>query len=217
MSNLNITDEVLDKIAVIVANDIGAKVMDGINWTFVLDTDTVKINEYESIRESLRSLGYKSNEVLRAFKVPNGIVYDIDADVVKKLVTSLMSQSEKADTCYSIMKTAYEERRNSEFAKLQVFIIKAIKNGKKNVSLALFNKNKGSKIVYKVKVTNGIYKGKFMEITLDAFALRHWDLEELNQNYLIPARCKIKRIEVIDILPTLTGVGFNMELEELVE
>lgn len=217
MGNLNITDEVLDKIAVIVANDIGAKVMDGINWTFVLDTDNVKINEYDSIRESLRSMGYKSNEVLRAFKVPNGVVYDIDATVVKKLVIKLMSQSDKADICSTIMKTAYEERRNSEFAKLQVFIIKAIKSGKKKVSLALFNKNKGSKIVYKVNVTNGVYKGKYMEISLDAFALRHWDLEELNQNYLIPARCKIKRIEVIDILPTLTGVGFNVELEELIE
>lgn len=217
MSNLNITDEVLEKIAVIVANGIGAKAIDGINWTFVLDTDNVKIEEYESIRESLSNMGYKRNEILRAFKVPNGIVYDIDAEVVKQLVTKIMSQSEKADTCSSIMKTAYEERRNAEFAKLQVLIIKAIKSGKKNVSLALFNKNKGQKIAYKVKVTNGVDNDKYMEITLDAFALRHWDLEELNQNYLIPARCKIKRIEVIEILPTLTGVGFNVELEELIE
>lgn len=217
MNDINITDEVLDKVVVIVANDLGPKVMDGINWTFVLDTEVEKLNEYESIRESLKEMGYKSNEVLRAFKVTNGVVYDIDSNVVKKLVIKLMSKSQNAEVCSTIMRTAYEERRNSEFAKLQVFIIKAIKSGKKNISIALFNKNKGSKISYRVKVKSGVYKDKTVEINLEAFALRHWDLEELNQNYLIPAKCKIKRIEVIDILPTMTGVGFNVELEELVE
>lgn len=212
---MQITDDAVNKVATIVANNIGSKVLDGINWALILDKPT--INEYENIRQTLKDMGYVKGEVLRAFAAPNGFIYDIDASVTKRLLLNIMQNSEDLNLCSNMIETAYEERRNAEFTHMQLFLINAIKSGKTKVSVALFNTNSGHKITYKTYIENGKYAGQRVEISLPAFALRHWDLQELNQNYLIPAKLKIARVQVVEILPTRTGVGFNLELVKLDE
>lgn len=214
---MKVTDEALDKVVTIFANNLGGKVFDGINWTFVLDTDTLVLQEYETIRQELKDMGYNHGEILRAYKAPNGLIYDIDAAVIKSLVQKTMIGSENEGLCKELIESAYEARRNAEMSKLHVYLVKAYKAGNKRVSLALFNTNKGNRITYNTLIENGTYANKKMEIKLPAFALRHWDLEELNRNYLIPARVKIQKVQLVEILPTKTGVGFNFELVGLEE
>lgn len=207
-----VTDEAVSKITGIVANSIGEKIVDGVNWALILNSDSDTINEYETIRQELKDMGYNRGEVLRAVSAPNGLIYDIDASVIKKLVSQLMSGSDVEKSSKTIMDNAYIERRNSEFQKLHVYLMKAFRQGKTTVSVALFNTNQGNKITYKTYVESGKYAGQKVEVSLPAFALRHWDLQELNRDYLIPSKVKIARVQVIEILPTRTGVGFNLEL-----
>jgi hypothetical protein len=209
---IEITDEAMKIITKIVANSISEKVFDGVNWAIVLNDDTETKNEYESIRQDLKEMGYVHGEILRAAAVPNGLIYDIDVSVIKSLVNNLMAGSENADVCKQMIDTAYEQRRNSEFQKLHVYLMKNYKEGRLKVSVALFNVNQGNKITYKTTIETGKYAGKKVAITLNAFALRHWDLQELNRDYLIPSGIKIAKIRAIEILPTCTGVGFNLEL-----
>lgn len=215
--NMQVTDEAVDKITSIVANHIMEKVFDGVNWALILNTDTDTINEYESIRQELKDMGYTRGEVLRALQAPNGLIYDIDSSVIKRLVVKLLENSENASDYYKLIDSAYIERRNLVFQKLHIYIMKAFKQGKTRVSVALFSTNKGDKITYKTYVESGKYAGQTVEVTLPAFALRHWDLQELNRDYLIPSRVKISKVHVIEILPTRTGVGFNLDLVGLDE
>lgn len=206
-----VTDEAISKISTIVVNSIGAKILDGINWALILNNDSATINEYEAIRQELKDMGYNRGEVLRAVEAPNGLIYDIDSEVIKKLMINTLSDSD-IDPLKVGVDTAYIARRNSEFQKMHVYLMREFKQGHTNVSVALFSTNKGDKITYQTTVQEGRYGGKKIEISLPAFALRHWDLQEFNRDYLIPSRIKISRVQIIEILPTRTGVGFNFEL-----
>lgn len=214
---MKVTDEAAAKVSTIFANNLGEKVFDGINWTFVLESDVGTLQEYENIRQELKDMGYTHGEILRAYKAPNGLIYDIDAKVVKMLVKSTMAGSESEGLCNELIESAYEARRNMEMSRLHVFLAKAFKAGQTKVSLALFNTNKGNRITYNTLIESGSHANQKVEIRLPAFALRHWDLEELNRNYLIPARIKIQKVQLVEILPTKTGVGFNFELVGLKE
>lgn len=214
---MKVTDEAATKVLSLMANEIGDKVFDGINWALILKTNGAAINEYEAVRQQLKDMGYTHGEVLRAYVAPNGLIYDIDAQVVKMLVRKLMEGNEQFDVCNELIDTAYETRRNQELSKLHLYLLKSFKAGKTKVSLALYNMNKGNRITYTTTVETGQYANKKVEITLPAFALRHWDLESLNRDYLIPSRIKIQKVQLMEILPSKTGVGFNFEIIGLEE
>lgn len=212
---MKVTDEAASKVLGLMANEIGDKVFDGINWALIFKTNAAAINEYEAVRQQLKDMGFTHGEVLRAYVAPNGLIYDIDSQVIKMLVRKIMEGNEQESECNDMIEKAYEMRRNQELSKLHIYLMKAYKANKTKVSLALYNVNKGNKITYTTTVETGQYANKKVEITLPAFALRHWDLESLNRDYLIPSKIKIQKVQLMEILPSRTGVGFNFEIEGL--
>ena len=56
--------------------------------------------------------------------------------------------------------------------------------------------------------------GKPVLVKYDAFAIRHWDLGDINTKMLIPAGIRIVKIEPSEILPPKTGVRFVLHLAE---
>lgn len=77
--------------------------------------------------------------------------------------------------------------------------------------MALFSKNSTNRIILNGKNS----KGEAIAVKYNAYAIRHWDIELINEKLLIPAGFRVSRIQPCEILPSKTGVSFVFTLETI--
>lgn len=209
-----ITVEVIKLIMPIVANEIETQCLNGINWALVSNRRSAVQREYQQVREQLTQLGFHANEAMRVFSAPNGLVFDIDPIVMKKLVVYMTQGSSGAEICRNKIEIAYEQRKTAEMFRLAERVAEKVRESdtkKANFLVSLFNKSPSFETRFKGKGDDGVMR----QYLLEAFALRHWDLQECNRDYIIPRGYIIKGIEIMEILPSEKGISFRIKAEAI--
>lgn len=212
-----ISATLLDQLSEFLICEIGAKAIDGITYTMLLKDnkkDAEIIKRYNQIKQEVLKCGYSNDEIFRIYKVNNGYIFDLDLSVAKQITFELSkavaSQNNNSTPIGDLIGNSPEKRRSRDMSSLARYIKETFEGGEREIEVALFNKNSTDKIM-----VSGLDKDKNkIVVNYRAYAIRHWDIEELNTKYLIPAGIKVERIQPCDILPHKTGVSFWFKLSE---
>ena len=213
----DIPKELYGKLTEFLTVEIESKVLDGITYVLALknDADRENIEKYQRIKESALKSGAGPNEVFRVYELSNGYIFDMDLNIAKQ-ITYLLSkkvnqQSGGKTPVGDFIADKPEKRRQEDMKKLAKKCIAQFKEGKKVFDVALFSRNS----VPRIQITAKDGAGKDTVITYDAYAVRHWDIEEINAKLLAKEGIKIARIEPREVLPSKTGVRFTLHLAKI--
>lgn len=209
--------KLMDLLSEFLVCEIGSKAMDGITYTLLLKNDkkdqkSFKI--YDSIRKEVLNCGYSSDEILRCYEVTNGYIFDMDLKTAKQITFELSkavaSMNGNKTPIGDLIGNMPEKRRQRDMLALAKFITECYNNGKRECTVALFNKNSTNKI----RVTAVDQEGNKIVVEYRAYAIRHWDIEGVNSQMLMPRGIKVDSIQPCEILPHKTGVSFVFRFSE---
>lgn len=217
-SKPKMSEELLDKMADFVIHELGTNGIYGITYAFSKNTDRDcedNFNRYAGIREEANACGYKNNSIFRISEVANGYIYDLDIRAAKKILMILLESSGSItgieNKVYDIIENKPEERREKDMRALAKHVIEQLDNGKNKIEVALYNRNSVPRIVFSAKTQ----AGNEVLMKYKAYSIRHWDIETVNEKYLMPLGARIKSILVGEILPTKTGVRCVLGIEKI--
>lgn len=199
--------------------EIKSKAMDGVTYAMVLDNGTQKeqnnLKKYRAICEEASRCGYRSDELFRGYKIANGFIFDMDIGIAKGILMNIISAVNNTNgdsgntNPQDVIGDSPDKYRKSDMLALARYVKSEFESGKNKVEVALYNRNANPKIIMTVKNTDG----SNVTIKYNAYAIRHWDIEIINDKLLIPAGIRISRLEPCEILPLKNGVTFNLYLE----
>lgn len=151
--------------------------------------------------ESDKKLEYgKSSNSTKA-----GSKYDI------KNAADELNEADSEQEMYDIINTKPEQRRRHDMVNLAKYIKFMHDSGKMQCEVALFNRNSTNKII----LTGLGPNGENLVVKYNAYSIRHWDVEEINAKFLIPAGFRVRSIQPCEVLPSKMGVSFIFRLEDL--
>lgn len=213
----NISQSLMNLLTEFLVHEIDAKVLDGITYAFVLKTDKNAKETYKAymnIKEEAKRCGFANDEVFRVYEVNNGYIFDMDLREAKK-ITKALAKAVAKDTKNNnipidLIGEKPEKRRQADMTSLARQVKREYDSGKMKMEVALFSRNKSPKIT----ITGIGPKGNSLAIQYNAYAIRHWDIETINEKLLVPAGIRIAKIEPCEILPSKTGVRFIIYLDK---
>ncbi len=207
----------MDMLSDFLVSEIQSRALSGITYTMLFKDPKEKetYEKYMKIREEALKCGYGQNEVFRAYEVSNGYIFDMDLSVAKFITAELSKSVAKNNGGQTpvgdLIGDAPEKRRKEDMTLLAKYVKGQFKEGKKVLEVALFSRNSVPRIVI-----NGQDKaGQSVLLKYNAYAIRHWDIEEINTKLLVPAGLRISKIEPCEILPPKTGVRFILHLSKV--
>lgn len=227
-----ISEKLLNMLSDYLVSEVGQKALSGITYSFIFKPEYIEkmsskgsyvnkkgaetdIANFKKIKEEAYNCGFGDNELFRLYEVSNGWIYDLDMNVAKRItieISKIVAKQNGGDTPIGdLIGNKPEEKRKNEMEHLGKKLKKSFEDGKRELSVALFSRNSTPRIVIN-GVTN---KGEAVSAVYDAFALRHTDLEVVNDKFLIPNGIKIEKVEPCDILPSKTGVRCKLYLEKV--
>lgn len=208
----------LNMLTEFVVCEIKSSAIDGITYTLVISNETSKIERYMQIRKEADKCGFARDQVFRVYEVCNGYVFDMDLGIVKNILNNLIKAVEQTDGVSfnnaDIFGDGPEARRKSDMMALARYAKSVYDSGTSKFEVALFNRNKTPRIIIST-VVGTVSQKEYIAVKYRAYALRHWDIETVNRELLIPAGIRIYRIEPKEILPTKTGMVFLMNIDSL--
>lgn len=198
--------------------EIGSRALDGITYTLLLKTNRDKelIERYKQIKVEANNCGFVNNEVFRMYEIGNGYIFDMDIGVAK-MITAEIARSINASANYSnvpspdLISDMPEKRRKRDIIALGRYLVSQFDLNRTELEVALFSRNSTNRIVINGKSANN----EPIALTYNAYAIRHWDIEILNEKILIPMGIRVSRIQSCEILPSKTGVSFQFKLEPM--
>lgn len=215
----NMSKDLLDMLTEFTVCELGSKVLDGITYTLLLknNKDKEAFDRYLIIRNEAIKCGFSNNELFRVYELTNGYIFDMDMMVTKQITAEMAKavarQNNGATPTGDLIKDFPEKRRKKDLVSLAKYLIQQFNAGKRQVEVALFSRNSTQRIVI-----NGTgSKGEALTIRYNAYAIRHWDIELLNEQLLIPNKLRVSRIQPCEILPSKTGVSFLFDIEMIDE
>lgn len=208
---MKIKSETLDKLTDFLVTNIESKVLDGITYALALKSDDF-VEKGKDIKKAVLADGFEKNEVFRVFPVSNGYIFDMDMAVAKYITQRIASSmKDKIPQEADIIGDLPERRRQDDMQALAKYCKSQMEKGNSKIEVALFSRNRVPKIV----ITGKDAKGKDVVASYNAYAIRHWDLEEINNRYLKPSGITITGINACEILQSRTGVRFEIQLAKV--
>ena len=212
--------ELLDMMTEFMICEVGSKVLSGITYTMLMKNnkkDMETYNRYMNIKKEILKCGYTNDEILRIYEVSNGYIFDMDLKTAKQITAELSKSVAKANGGQTpvgeLIKDMPDQRRKRDLIGLAKYLKSEYDNGNKVLEVALFSRNSTNKIVINGKGVNG----EAISMRYNAYAIRHWDIEIINEKFLIPSGFRVKRIQPCEIFPSKTGVSFIFTLESMDE
>lgn len=211
------SNELKNMLTDFMLQEIGQKALDGITYAFVLKSDKDKENyrNYMDIRREATKCGYNMSEIFRVYEVSNGYIFDMEIAVAKQisyLIAKAVNKTNGGKTpVKDFIKDYPERRRKSDMVGLARYVKSCYDKRETTIEVALFSRNSTPKIT----ITGVGQNKEMLAIKYNAFAIRHWDIESVNKNLLIPAKIRIARMEPCEILPSKTGVKFKLYIESI--
>lgn len=201
--------------------EIGGNEVYGMTYAFVMKepnnpVEKKKYDNYMLIRNEANACGYSKNEVFRVYEVSNGYIFDMDLGIAKKISQEILLGvvREKKLEGFNIDTIGDKplKRRKKDMVALSKFLLQQLKQeGKSQVEIALFSKN----VTNRIMVTGVLENGDKVCVKYNAYALRHADIETLNEQLLIPQGIRVAAMQPCEILPYKNGVSFIFKLEKI--
>lgn len=206
----------LDLLTEFMVCEVGSKALDGITYTMLLknNKDKEEIDRYMNIKHEAAKCGYTNNEVFRVYEITNGYIFDMDIATAKQITAEIVRTLNKNNAGIQntdLINNLPEKRRKKDMVALSKFLKEEYDKGKRQVEVALFSKNSTNRIILNGKNSSG----EAIAVKYNAYAIRHWDIELINEKLLIPAGFRVSRIQPCEILPSKTGVSFVFTLETI--
>jgi hypothetical protein len=214
-----ISKELLDMLTEFVICELDSKALDGITYTMVLKSDKNKelYDKYMGIKNEAVRCGYNNNEVFRVYELMNGYIFDMDILTVKQITAEIIKAVDKVNggktPVRELLGDLPEQRRKKDMIALAKYLKSEWDSGNRQVEVALFSRNATNKIIIHGKGPNG----EDLAIRYNAYAIRHWDVEYINEKALIPAGFRVSKIQPREILPSKTGASFMFTLQPMSE
>lgn len=212
--------ELLDMLTEFVVCEVGSRVLDGITYTMLLKDNKKDMETYErymTIKYEVLNCGYSNDEVFRVYEVSNGYIFDMDLTTAKQIIAELAKAVANANggktPTSELVRDMPDQRRKKDIVSLAKYLKYEYDKGTKQFEVAMFSRNTTNKIVINGKGPNG----EAISLRYNAYAIRHWDIEIVNEKFLIPAGFRVKRIQPCEIFPSKTGVSFIFTLESMDE
>ena len=214
---MKISKELMDRLTNFLFEAIGGKVVDGITYTMEISPeDDEAIKNYLELKDMVVKEGFKNNEVFRVYNVANGYIFDMDLAIVRYLNDKVFKAVSKNTglNCDGNAVIGYgpEVRRKQDMESLAKYCISQFESNKTEFEVALFSRNSVPRITISGKDSAKGSQGKGVVVTYNAYAIRHWDIEEINNRLLIPKGLRIRRIKPCEILPSKTGMRFVLSV-----
>lgn len=211
------SSKLLSGLAQFYLSEIGVKALDGITYALKYK-DNKSLDEYFNLCKLAQKEEDKPGSIFRVYEVSNGYIFDMNMDMAKQISYGIAKSVAKTNgtefKTYDFIGDRPEKRRNSDIIGLGKNVISSYKEGKEAIEVALFNRNSLNKI--RVTGRNELSKDKEMiTVIYDAYAIRHWDIEKLNAELLIPAGIRISKVEPFGIIPRCSGVKFILYISEI--
>lgn len=208
--------KLLDMLTEFMVCEVGSKAVDGITYTLLLknNKDKEEIDRYLDIKHEAIKCGYNNNEVFRVYEINNGFIFDMDIATAKQITAEIVKTLNKNNAGIQntdLINNMPDKRRKKDMIALGRYLKEEYDNGKREVEVALFSKNSTNRIIINGKNSSG----EPVAIKYNAYAIRHWDIELINEKLLIPAGFRVSRIQPCEILPSKTGVNFIFTMESL--
>jgi len=213
----DISNKLLNMLTEFFICEIGSKAIDGITYCMLLkDAKERDIYErYKLIRKQANEEGNTNDEIFRIYEVNNGYIFDMDLSIAKNIsyeITKAVSKANGGETPYGdLIGDMPEKRRKRDIINLAKFLKSEFDSGKEQTEIALFSRNSTNKILVTCKGPNN----EVLAVKYNAYALRHWDLENVNEKLLIPAGFRVSRLQPCEVLPYKTGVSFIVNMEQM--
>ena len=206
----------LDLLTEFMVCEVGSKALDGITYTMLLknNKDKEEIDRYMNIKHEAAKCGYTNNEVFRVYEITNGYIFDMDIATAKQITAEIVRTLNKNNAGIQntdLINNLPEKRRKKDMVALSKFLKEEYDKGKRQVEVALFSKNSTNRIILNGKNSSG----EAIAVKYNAYAIRHWDIELINEKLLIPAGFRVSRIQPCEILPSKTGVSFIFTMESM--
>ena len=209
-----LSKNLLDKLTEIICVDVGSKILDGVTYIILSKSpkDKAKVERYNSVRRLIDSENYAPEEIFRIYEVANGYIYDIDMNIAKMITTLLAKlaaqKNPELKDMPDLIGTQPDENKDYQMKLLAKKCLEAFKNNQDTLEIALFSRNKTNKIIL---TADGMNKEKVV-ITYPSFALRPWDLEEINVKYLIERGMRISGVKAYEIIGNNSGLRVSLTL-----
>lgn len=213
---MEIPKNVLNMLTEFTVCELGSKVLDGITYTLLLknDKDIESIERYRTIKLEAARHGFADSRLFRIYELGNGYIFDMDISVAKMITAQLVKSintEQKISNNTDLIRNSPELRRKRDLIALSKYIIKQFNNDKREIEVALFSRNSTNKIIINATGPNN----ETFAVSYNAYAIRHWDIELLNEKLLIPQGLRVSRLQPCEILPSKTGVSFLLTLERM--
>lgn len=213
MANKELPKELLDKLTELLCLEIGSKAMEGITYILLdkSEKDRFKVLKYKDVRITADKAGLGPNEAFRFYELANGYVFDMDMSIAKHItnfLSTVVAKNNGTEPLANLIGNNPEVRRKNDMKALANKCLKEYKDGITKFDVALFSRNKGNKIITQVRDKTG----NNLIIQYPAYALRHWDLEDINREYLLRYGIKIVSVEPVELIESKTGVRFTLNL-----
>lgn len=214
-----IPKSLMDRLTDFLVTNIESKALSGITYVMALYSDKELIEKCKAIRVEATEAGFQPNEMFRVYEIKDsGYIFDMDLSVAK-FITSKLSEAVSKNRNIEIPNNdiigdAPERRRREDMTQFAKYCKSQYEQLSKTTSspvieVALFSRNSVPNIVI-----NGTDKtsGKQVLLKYNAYAIRHWDIEEVNQAILVPAGLRVSEIRPCEILSSKTGVRFEITI-----
>ncbi len=212
-----ISRDLINMLSEFLVCEIESRALSGITYTLIFKNEKDKplYEKYMKIKEEALKCGYDNNEAFRVYEVSNGYIFDMDLSLAKYLTVEISKgvakQNKGATPVGDLIGDAPEKRRREDIALLAKHLKSQFKKGRRSVEVALFSKNSVPRIVVNAEDRDG----KTIALKYNAYAIRHWDIEDLNRSLLAPDGIRVTKIEPCEVLPSKTGVRFIIHMTQI--
>lgn len=210
------SSRLMNMLAEFIVRELGAKVLDGVTYAMFLDskaTDQKSFENYMRIKDEAIECGFPSNEVIRAYKVSNGSIIDVDLiyakQVLAKVAKAIAQSKDEAEYTDRIGDTP-ERRRERDIRALAKQLRQSYDSGKNQVEVVLFNRS----AINRALISGTGLHGEKLMVRYNSYALRPEDIETINEFLLIPSGIRVSSMQACEILPQCQGCVFLLEMEE---
>lgn len=212
-----LSKQLINMLSEFLVQEIDSKALSGITYTFTFKNEKDKplYEKCMKIKEEALACGFGNSEAFRVYEVSNGFIFDMDLSIAKYLTIEMSKavarQNKGATPVGDLIGDVPEKRRREDMILLGKYLKSQFKRGKRSVEVALFSRNN----VPRIEITGEDTNGKQVAIKYNAYAIRHWDIEDVNSHILMAEGIKVFKIEPCEILPSRTGVRFILHMTQV--
>lgn len=209
---MELSKELVNGLTGFLVTNIESKALDGITYVMAFKNDKELIEDCKHIKEEAIKNGFNNDQCFRIYELVNGYIFDMDLSVAKFLTKKLYHAVTKDQNGShgDLIGDRPEQRRREDMKKLAKYCKSQYEKGIQTFEVALFSRNSVPRIVVSGSEKGPGNKGNGIIAQYNAFAIRHWDIEEINATLLGPIGLKISKIKPCEILPPKTGVRFEI-------